>query len=95
MAKTLPDQRARQGGPGRPVLYVLVGSLILLGVYMVSLMTWSGSTTPTSPQQASSQQSSSPGPSSANTSSVPAANPAYPAPAAGSSGTAGSTPAAR
>lgn len=79
MAKVVADQQTRQGGRGRPVLLVLVGSLFLLGIYMVSLLVWSGSTTPTSPQQSSSQQSTSPSTSSANTSRVPAANPAYPA----------------
>jgi cytoskeletal protein RodZ len=90
MAKTVADQRARQGGPGRPVLMVLAGSLVLLAIYMVSLMSWSGSTSPTSPQQTSAQQSNTPA-SSANTSRVPTENPAYPSPAAPAAGTTGST----
>ena len=92
MAKVVADQRARQGGPGRPVLYVLVASLVLMGVYMVVLLGWSGSTTPTSPQQGASQQSTAPAASSSNTSGVPADNPAYPSPAAPRSGTPGGTP---
>ena len=90
MAKTLADQRARQGGKGRPVLIVLVASLVLLGIYMVTLMSWSGSTSPTSPQQSSSQQTTNPGASSSNAARVPSANPAYPAPSAPASGTPGS-----
>lgn len=89
MAKIVADQRARQGGRGRPVLMVLVASLVLLAIYMVSMMTWSGNTTPTSPQQAASQQTSNRAESS-NTSRVPTENPAYPSPAAPSSGTTGS-----
>lgn len=95
MAKVVADQRARGGGKGRPVLYVLGASLLLLAVYMVSLLSWSGSTSPTSPQQGASQQSSSPSSSSANTSRVPTENPAYPSPAAPASGTSGSAPAPR
>ena len=50
MAKVVADQRARGGKPGRPVLIVLVASLVLLGIYMVGLMTWSGSTIPAEPR---------------------------------------------
>lgn len=85
------ESRARQGGKGRPVLYVLIGSFVLLGIYMIGLMTWSSSTS----QNNVSNQSSdamretttgsttgrSNGASSANTGNVPSANPAYPAPA--------------
>lgn len=79
MAKVVADQQTRQGGRGRPVLLVLVGSLFLLGIYMVSLLVWSGSTTPTSPQQSSSQQSTNPSTGSSNASRVPATNPTSPA----------------
>lgn len=92
MAKVVADQRARGGGPGRPVLYVLGASFILLAIYMVGFLGWSSSTTPTSPQQTTSEQSSRPGSSSPSTSGVPAGNPAYPAPAAPQSGTPGSSP---
>ena len=84
MAKVIADQRARGGGRGKPVLVVLIASFVLLAVYMVWLLGWSGLNSPTSPQQAASQQSTSGGASSANTSRVPTENPAYPAPAAGS-----------
>ena len=94
MAKVVADQRARGGGPGRPVLAVLVASLVLLGIYMVGLMTWSGATSPASPAQTSSQQTANPA-SSANTSRVPAENPAYPSPAASSAGTPGSAAAGK
>lgn len=93
MEKVVADQRARQGGAGRPVLYVLVASLALLAVYMVGLLGWSGATTPTSPQQQSSQQQASPGASSSNTNKIPVDNPAYPAQASPQSGTPGSSPA--
>lgn len=86
MGKVVADQRARGGGKGRPVLYVLLASLVLLAVYMVSLLGWSGATTPTSPQQSSSQQSTTSGAASSNTSRVPAANPAYPAPSGPTTG---------
>jgi cytoskeletal protein RodZ len=79
MAKVVADQQTRQGGRGRPVLMVLIGSLFLLGIYMISLLVWSGSTSPTSPQQSSSQQSTNPSGSSSSTARVPAENPAYPA----------------
>ena len=92
MPKVVADQRARGGSTGRPVLIVLVASLILLGIYMIGLMSWSGVTSPPSPSQTSSQQSTSAGASSSNTSGVPASNPAYPSPAAPASGTAGSSP---
>jgi cytoskeletal protein RodZ len=91
MAEKVADQRARGGGKGRPVLIVLVGSMVLLGIYMVTLLGWSGSTTPTSPQQGASQQTTNAPASSANTSRVPTENPAYPSPAAPTAGTTGST----
>jgi cytoskeletal protein RodZ len=95
MAKVVADQRARGGGAGRPVLIVLVVSMVLLGIYMIGLMTWSGSETPANPAQTSSQQSVNPA-SSANTSArVPTENPAYPSPSAPQSGTPGSAAAGR
>lgn len=80
MDKVVADQRARGGQKGKPVLIVLVASLVLLAIYMIGLMSWSGSTTPTSPSQAASQQNAA-GANSANTSRVPTENPAYPSPA--------------
>src|SRR5215210_6253764 len=92
MPSVLPDDRARQGRKGRPVLMVLVGSLVLLGLYMVGLMLWSGSSSPDSPSQNASRQSttgsatgsgSGPGSpaASSHTARTPTANPAYPSPA--------------
>ena len=84
MTKIVTDNRARQGGKGRPVLMVLIGSLFLLGVYMVSLLLWSGSESPNSPSQdaARTTASGSPTGSASNPSDrTPPANPAYPAPA--------------
>lgn len=81
MAKTVVDDRARQGGRGRTVLYVLAASLVLAAIYLGSLLMWSGSQTPTSPSQAASQQQNSgASTSSSNSSSVPAGNPNYPSP---------------
>ncbi len=88
MNRIVPDERARQGGKGRPVLIVLAASMVLLGLYMVSLMVWTGSTSPDAPSQDASRQITTGGASSSNTSKVPTANPAYPAPATGTSGTA-------
>lgn len=93
MAKVVADQRARGGGRGKPVLYVLIAAMVLLGIYMVVLLSWSGMTSPTSPQQASSQQSNGSGASSSNTSKIPAENPAYPSPAEPKTGAPGTTPA--
>ena len=90
MAKIVADQRARQGGTGRPVLAVLAASVVLLGIVMVGLMTWIGKTSPTSPQQTTAEQTNNRA-SSANTSRVPTENPAYPSPAAPAAGTTGST----
>lgn len=84
MARMVSDDRARQGGSGRPVLYVLIGSMVLLGLFFVAYMTWTGSTSPDNASQAASRQSVTGGgsnTSSANTGGVPTANPAYPAPA--------------
>lgn len=85
------SKAARQGPRGKPALYVLIGSLVLLAIYMVGLLTWSGSTAP--PSQPSESQDAarrtvtgspsgqSGAPSSTNSADVPAGNPAYPAPA--------------
>lgn len=81
MKPDVSDQRARQGRKGRPVLMVLVASLVLLGVYMVGIMLWSGSQSPDHPSQDASRQATTGSASSSATSRVPTANPAYPAPA--------------
>jgi len=54
MAEIETGTQARQGTRGKPVLYVLIGSLLLLAVYMVGLLTWSGATAP--PDHASQSQ---------------------------------------
>jgi hypothetical protein len=92
MRKIVEDDRARQGGKGRPVFLVLIGSFLLLGLYLVGMMVWSGSESPNSPSQDASRQSASPPAASSNTSQTPAANPAYPAPASPSAtGSTGAT----
>ena len=80
MRKIVPEDRVRQGPRGWPVLLVLVGSFLLIGLYLVSLLVWSGAESPTHPSQAASQQAISRAQSS-NTAQTPPANPAYPAPA--------------
>lgn len=90
MAKIVPDDRVRQGPRGRPVLLVLIASLFLIGLYLVSLLMWSGSESPTNPSQAAAERANQPNASSANTARTPPANPAYPVPA-DSSATTGST----
>jgi hypothetical protein len=89
MAPVIPDRGTRQGPRGRSVLYVLVGSLVLLGIVLVGVMTWSAKQPPdmaTPSQDASrklttgSPSGSSSGTSSSNSGGAPAANPAYPAP---------------
>ena len=81
MAKIVEDQRVRQGPRGRPVFLVLIGSFLLLALYFVGMMVWSGSESPTNPSQDASRQATSPSASSSNSSGTPTANPAYPAPA--------------
>lgn len=58
MTKVVEDDRARQAHPGRPVLYVLVASLILAGVYLVAMMGWSGVESPPATGQTQSQPAS-------------------------------------
>ena len=53
MTKVLDDDRARQAKPGRPVLYVLIASLLLAGVYLATMVGWSGVTSPPASQPAS------------------------------------------
>ena len=90
MDKIVADQRARGGPRGKPVLFVLVGAMALLAVYMVVMLGWSGSQTPSNPSSTAGQATNS---SPANASRVPAENPAYPSPAAPRSGMQGSAPA--
>ncbi|GJD31589.1 hypothetical protein PMNALOAF_2848 [Methylobacterium adhaesivum] len=43
MVEQLHGQESRQGKRGKPVLFVLLGSLALLAVAIVGLMSWQGS----------------------------------------------------
>jgi len=78
------DDSARQGPKGRPVLMVLLGSLVLLGIYLAGMLIWSGSQSPDHPSQSSSREAitGAPSGSMSNPSDRTApANSAYPAPA--------------
>ncbi|KAA2235717.1 hypothetical protein [Salinarimonas soli] len=75
------DDAARQGRTGRPVLWVLVGSLILLGVAGAGLMSWIGGGENRTPTQAASESAvGAPSATGSTSSRTPSANPAYPAP---------------
>ena len=86
MAQLIPDDRARQGGSGRPVLGVLIGALLLLGVAISGYMLWVGSSSPDDPgtdAARSATTGSTTGSSNANpTNRIEPSNPAYPAPGA-------------
>ena len=86
MAQMVPDDRTRQGGSGRPVLGVLIGSLLLLAVAVTGYMIWVGSTSPDDPGTDAARAAttgSTTGSSNANpTNRITPANPAYPAPGA-------------
>ncbi|MGU3540777.1 hypothetical protein [Methylobacterium sp. A54F] len=91
MVEKVPEQGARQGERGKPVLWVLLASLVLLAIATVGLMTWQGASSPkdyaSQSQDASRKEitgsvtGQSNAPSSSNTSKVPTENPAYPQPA--------------
>lgn len=85
MAKIVRDDRARQGPSGRPVLMVLIGSFVLLGIYMLSLLLWSGSESPDHTSQEASRQVTTGTPSGSSnanpTDRISPANPHYPVPA--------------
>jgi hypothetical protein len=91
MSKIVQDEGARQGPKGRPVFLVLIGSFVLIGIYLLSMLLWSGSESPNSASQDAARQQAGAPAASSNTSRTPAANPAYPAPASptatGSTGT--------
>lgn len=79
MPKIVRDDRARQGPPGRPVLGVLIGALVLCAVAIGGYLTWVGMTSPDNPNQGNSNAAVTG--SSNPTDRTPPANPAYPAPA--------------
>jgi HAMP domain-containing protein len=84
MTQIIPDDRARQGASGRPVLGVLIGALALLAIAVASYMVWVGATSPDDPSQSASRQLNTGSPSGTSNASNPnrisPANPAYPAP---------------
>ncbi|MBP31502.1 MULTISPECIES: hypothetical protein [unclassified Methylobacterium] len=91
MSDNISGQDSRQGKRGRPALYVLIVSVGLMLTSLAGLMIWQGATAP--PDYASQSQAASrkqitgsesgkaDTPSSANSTAVPGANPAYPQPA--------------
>ena len=98
MVEKLNPQESRQGERGKPVLWVLVASLVLLAVATVGLLTWNGANSPkdyaSQSQDASRREvtgsvNGGSGTSSSNTTAVPGGNPSYPQPAQpGANGTA-------
>ncbi|MBJ6124154.1 hypothetical protein [Microvirga splendida] len=84
MARLIPDDRTRQGGSGRPVLGVLLGSLMLLVVAVAGYMIWATTSSPDDPGTDAARANvtgSTSGASDANpTNRIPPENPAYPAP---------------
>jgi hypothetical protein len=80
MARIVKDQIARQGPKGRPVLMVLIGALALIGIYLVSMLIWSGFGSPDSTSQDASRTAvtGSPSGSTNRTDRISPANPAYP-----------------
>jgi hypothetical protein len=93
MTKIVPDDRARQGPSGRPVLGVLIGALVLCVLALGGYMIWAGSESPDSPSQEAARENTTGSPSGSSnanpTNRISPANPAYPAPA--DSSTTGST----
>jgi flagellar basal body-associated protein FliL len=91
MVEKLNQQESRQGERGKPVLWVLVASLVLLAIATVGLLTWNGSNSPkdyaSQSQDASRREvtgsvnGQSSGASPSNSAGVPGGNPSYPQPA--------------
>ncbi len=86
MAPIERPTEARQGEKGKPVLYVLVASLVLLAIATVGLLSWNRAESPAD-YAGKSQESareittgSVNKSSSSNSGNVPAENPAYPQP---------------
>lgn len=84
MVQQVPDDRARQGASGRPVLGVLIGSLLLLAVAVAGYMVWVGSTSPDDPGTNAAREGTT-GSTTGSTNANPGnrtqpENPAYPAP---------------
>ena len=90
MVEKLTPQEGRQGERGKPVLWVLVGSLVLLAVATVGLLTWNGANSPkdyaSQSQDASRKEitgsvNGTSNPSTSNATAVLGGNPSYPQPA--------------
>ena len=91
MAERLNPQDSRQGERGKPVLWVLVASLVLLAIATVGLLTWNSANSPkdyaSQSQDASRREvtgsvnGQSGAASSSNSTAVPGGNPSYPQPA--------------
>ena len=91
MSDNISGEDGRQGKRGRPALYVLIVSVGLMLTSLAGLMIWQGANAP--PDYASQSQAASrkqitgsetgrsDASSSANSSSVPGGNPAFPQPA--------------
>lgn len=83
--KIVAEERARQGPKGRPVLFVLVGSMVLLGVILAGYMFWVSGSPPDSarvnaPGATTSSGTTTPTGAGNPTNRTVPANPAYPAP---------------
>lgn len=76
MTKVVDDDRARQAKPGRPILYVLVASLLLAGIYLVSMVGWSGVKSPDTTSPQTTQQTTQPTGSGAPADPAGSSNPA-------------------
>ena len=79
------EERARQGPKGRSVLYVLIGSMLLLGAFLAIYMVWVSGSPPDSarvnaPGATSPSGTTTPTSGSNPTARTVPANPAYPAP---------------
>ena len=90
MVEKLTPQEGRQGERGKPVLWVLIGSLVLLAVATVGLLTWNGANSPkdyaSQSQDASRKEitgsvNGTSNTSTSNSTAVPGGNPSYPQPA--------------
>jgi hypothetical protein len=84
MTKIVPDDRARQGPKGMPVLGVLIGALALCAIAMTGYLFWTGAESPDSASQNAARQTATGSPSGSGgnpSTQVKPENPAYPAPA--------------
>ncbi|SDN15845.1 hypothetical protein SAMN05216360_10694 [Methylobacterium phyllostachyos] len=90
MVEKLNPQEGRQGERGKPVLWVLVASLVLLAIATVGLLTWNGANAPktydsqvgnvSGREITGSVNGQTGGASTSNSTGVPGGNPSYPQP---------------